>query len=693
MLHLRDRDGFGGVAPLTLFRMKPATEPTYLTDGYFEMYGCILDTAKELGMRVVFYDDCDFPSGTAGKRMATQYPNDLMKYLARSKTTVMGPAIAMLPVPPGRVMSVVARDLHTGERRVVTSETTLSMDALPPAGRSVGSRQPSERRARGDDIRGRHADGGLSTDNHSDEQRGTTHTADRAVPSLHWKVPAGEWEVQAFVCATAPERQFVDCLDPQAMSKFIGLTYDRFFKRFPSHFGTTVRMTFYDDLSTYHAPDCLLWTPSFNETFQKRFGRSPEALYPALWEDIGPDTSAARVSLYGLRNELFAAGYPRAVEEWCKKRGMKCSGHPAASYRANPLQSTGDAILFYKYQSVPLTDYIHYYDHGIDGFKIPASAAYNFDRSTVVCEIYGNFHQQMPNDSNMLYRAGMEVYARGINYLLPHGTWWDPDKMRIVPEISWRNPMIGPELPHYNRWAARCETLLRAGRHVADIGVLYPIEDLAARYHVGLLPFTHGKDPIPGTDYYEVSRLLTGEIRRDFTFLHPEIVDTRCRVDGNEFVLDNSDNWERYRVLILPACRTIRASNLRKIREFLGRGGHVIATTCLPQQSAEFGHDADVQRLAREMFGPGGKGCFLPKPDENSLRKVLDGLDFSWDVRIDNATDIPRKLRSARRYGGKVKQDPDWYEGGNRELATIHRSVSGAEIYFFSNASDLDVTA
>ncbi len=67
MLNLRDRDGFGGVAPLTLFRMKPATEPAYLTDEYFEMYGCILDTAKELGMTVVFYDDCDFPSGHGGQ--------------------------------------------------------------------------------------------------------------------------------------------------------------------------------------------------------------------------------------------------------------------------------------------------------------------------------------------------------------------------------------------------------------------------------------------------------------------------------------------------------------------------------------------------------------------------------------------------------------------------------------------------
>lgn len=571
MLAMRDQCGFSGVAPLTMYRMKPSTSPKYLSEEYFEMYGCILDTAKELGMSVVFYDDCDFPSGTAGNQMAAKYPDDLMKYLARATATVHGPGEAALPVPSGTVMSVVAKNLETGERHVVTAEARAGGPVSSGVGGSAGFRHPPEE--------------------------------------------------------------------------------------------------------------------------EGRFGRSPEALYPALWEDIGPDTAAARANLYALRNELFAAGYPRAVQEWCDRRGMTCSGHPAASYRANPLQSPGDAMLFYKYQGAPLTDYIHYFDHGIDGFKVPASAAYNYDRPKLVCEIYGNFHQKMPNDSNMLYRAGMEVYARGINFLLPHGTWWDPAKMRIVPEISWRNPEIGPELPRYNRWAARCETLLRAGRHVADIGVLYPIDDLAARYHVGLLPSTHGKDPIPGSDYYELSRLLTGEVRRDFTFLHPEIVDKRCRVDGNELLLENRVNWERYRVVILPACRTIRVTNLAKIRDFMAAGGHVIATTCLPEKSAEFGRDADVQRMAQEMFGPGGKGVFVPRPDETTLQQALDGLDLAWDVRITDATDIPRDYRKAHSYNGKVGNDPDAYAGGNRAFAYLHRAVPGAEAYFFANAGDLTVSA
>ena len=367
---------------------------------------------------------------------------------------------------------------------------------------------------------------------------------------------------------------------------------------------------------------------------------------------------------------------------------------PAASYRANPLQSPGDAILFYKYQGAPLTDYIHYFDHGVDGFKIPASAAYNFDRPEVVCEIYGNFHQKMPNDSSMLYRAGMEVYARGINYLLPHGTWWDPAKMRIVPEISWRNPAIGPELPRYNQWAARCETLLRAGRHTADIGVLYPIDDLAARYHVGLLPFTHGKDPIPGTDYYELSRLLTGEIRRDFTFLHPEIVDARCRVEGREFVLDNPNNWERYRVLILPACRTIRASNLQKARDFLRRGrtshrddlpaGAVRGIRARRGGAAHGAGDVRPRRQGRLR----ARRQTRPRSSRRSTVSVSRGTCASPRRPTSRAPTARRTTMAA-----SCSTTPTPTKAATALFAYLHRSVPGAEVYFFSNASGLTVSA
>jgi len=807
MVAMRDQCGFAGVAPLPLLRMNPPTDPAYLTDEYFELYHCILDTADELGMTVVFYDDCDFPSDTAGHRMREAFPDDLLKYLERGVITVHGPGTAALSLPTGKLMSAVATNAANGERRVVTSECEWHEVEQPFAGGSVGFREATNERAEVDYLRvvgpdqralfesefaaglrdwdtpgqSRIADGrliaddcgpiaargfelpgdftlrtrlrvtalaagiafgcrgaddfyfwqlntqpgalrphvkkggyqlletvsypfernrwyevelrvhGATVETFIDGEFVARHRVDAATRQLRWEAPAGDWELQAFVCATVPNTQFVDYMDPEAVRRFLSLTYDDYAKRFPEHFGTTIRMTFFDDLSAMHTPDCRMWTPRFNDEFEARYGYSPEAYYPALWGDIGADTAAARAQLLETRSALFAEGYPKTTQEWCERRGVHASGHPAASYDPDPIQSPGDGLLFYKHQGYPLTDYIHYFDHGIDGFKIPASAAWNYDKPLVVCETYGNFNPESRNDASMLYRAAIELYGRGINCILPHGTWWDADKTAIVPEISWRNPRLGPELPRYNQWTARCEGLLRAGRHVADIGIVYPIDDMASRYTFDIAP-NWGKEPLPGTDYYEISRLLTGEIRRDFTLLHPEVIDERCRVDGSELVLDNEVNRERYRLVILPACRTIRLSSIEKLKRFHDRGGHVIATTCLPEKSVEFGHDADVRRIAEALFGPEGHGVFVEKPDEQALLAALDGLGMAWDVRLDGVTEIPRVVRSVGMYG-ELKHDPDWYEGGGRLCAYIHRSVGDAELYFIGNASDLTVSA
>ena len=248
----------------------------------------------------------------------------------------------------------------------------------------------------------------------------------------------------------------------------------------------------------------------------------------------------------------------------------------------------------------------------------------------------------------MLYRAAMEVYARGINYLLPHGTWWDPATMRIVPEISWRNPDMGPELPRYNRWAARCETLLRAGRHAADIGVLYPIDDLAARYQVGLLPATHGKDPVPGT---RLLRALAAADGRGSPRFHLPASGGHGRALPRRGPRIRARQSQQLGTLPRPDSSRLPHHPRQQPEE--GRA------TSLPQADASSrppvcrnnprnsGAMRRCGRMARGDVRPGGKGLFVPEPNETTLLEALDGMGFAWDVRITRATDIPRTMRKA----------------------------------------------
>ena len=129
------------------------------------------------------------------------------------------------------------------------------------------------------------------------------------------------------------------------------------------------------------------------------------------------------------------------------------------------------------------------------------------------------------------------------------------------------------------------------------------------------------------------------------TFLHLEIVDERCSVEGAVLRLDNAANWEEYRVIIIPGGKVVPWSSLRKIRRFYDNGSRVVATTQLPFKSAEFGHDADVKRSIEGMFGLAPSDAGVDPADEpyrvrieapgSTIRTYVRGVLV--DITVDNA--------------------------------------------------------
>ena len=113
----RDRSGFAGVAVLPV----SATRPAYLSEGYFARYGEILEACKELGMKVVFYDDINFPSGSAGGQMVQRFPNDIASRLDKTESDVVGPISWKQAMPEGIFMGAVAMNPQTWERKDIST--------------------------------------------------------------------------------------------------------------------------------------------------------------------------------------------------------------------------------------------------------------------------------------------------------------------------------------------------------------------------------------------------------------------------------------------------------------------------------------------------------------------------------------------------------------------------------------------
>ena len=544
----RDKSGYGGLAPLP-FGAK--FTPKYLSDEYFDLYGAAVNKARELGMFITIYDEYGFPSGSCGANMGdgiprfkNKFPDATLRRLDKFEDVLTGPAPYSKALPPGKLMSLVAMNTHTKERIDLTNKAVAG--------------------------------------------------------SISWDVPAGSWKIMTFVCVLDGDPN-VDYLDPESCAKLVSMVYQPYHDRFAKDFGATIGGAFYDEPTLYRAQG-RTWTDRFNETFQAANGFSPTPYYPALWYDIGPETQAARNYLFGCRAQMYAAGYVKTVQDWCIAHGgIPLLGHQDQENVKNPVGVSGDLMKSYKYQDVPGIDKIGWDNDPEAYYKIDSSVTYNWDKAQSMTETYG----AMGNLSwDRLYSVVMEQYAKGINTFVPHGVWYNLDNITYLPELSYRNPRYADGLSAYNTYIGRLNVLLQArGRHVADIALIYPIATLQAGFHFdgAISPYSGGVN-IPEADYIYLGELLATKVCRDFTFLHPEVLDERCTVQGDTLKLNNPINFEAYKVVILPGHKTIRWSNLQKLKDYYDKGGRVIATGQLPCHSAEFGHDADVVATIQAMF-------------------------------------------------------------------------------------------
>ncbi len=624
MTDANEKAKFNGAAILPV----GGTKPDFLSEDFFARYTTILETAKKLQDNIILYDDTGFPSGTAGGEMEKLYPQHLWKSVEKREIIPIRKGIFKVFIPKDNLLAIVAMNEKTLER------TNLKEF--------------------------------INSDNNI----------------LSWNVPDMDWKILVFTCDIANyyKKDYpVDYLDTLAIEKFMTLTYDKYAEKFKSYFGNTIKLVFFDDVGFLRIE--RTWTRGFNEKFKAIYGIDPDIYYPALWYNIGTETEAARVALFNTRAELMAEGYPKMVSKWTKKYNMKSTGHPPENYGIQPVDVSGDIFKFYRYTDLPLADLIIKYGRGRDGYKLISSASDYYDRPITATEIYGALKEDI-FDTAMLYRALMEIQARGVNYVIPHGMWYNPKQVGIPPLVSPYSEKLAPALPAYSDYVARSCYLLQGGRRVSDIGLIYPIESLEAFYYFdapknfGIARFVY-----PEADYLKIGDILTNEIRRDFTFIHPEfLASDKYLVQKNKIHLNNTENYQDYNLIILPGGKVISVKALEKIKQFYDNGGKVIATSLLPSISSEFGQNDKVLKIIAEIFGAdatstpilktnkmGGKALFLKDPTTEKLSASIDLLTPNADVVFDKNALTTSEL-------GK--------------FSYLHKVHNGKDIYFFANSSD-----
>ncbi len=612
MRESRDQSGYGGFHIIPFGRCSLE----YMSEEYFDIYEVVLKEAKALGMGVCLYDEWEFPSGSVGGQMQKIYPQHCAKRLDKIETDVLGPILYRQPVniyqaddtPAGTLMSVVAMNNQTLERR---------------------------------DISACIQDG-----------------------YLQWEVPEGEWKIMVFICLLDGD-DLVDYLDPEAVGKFIELTHDRYYKRFAEYFPQVIDSVFYDEPGLYR-PKGRAWTDSFNRRFEDNFGYSPVLLYPALWHDIGAETAAARNALLGFRADLYANGFPKVCNDWCEAHDVRLTGHVEQEEVINPVGITGDLMKSFKYQAMPGVDEIFFPRRARKVYKIVSSSAYNWGKSIVMSETFGAMGETLTIDQ--MRSEILEQFVKGVNYFNPHAMWLDDDPENILfpPELSYRSNKFGNSLKELNILAARLSSVMQQGYHVADIGILYPIHSLQSTYRFDSYEAYKGGPVTEYDDYQDIGEMVFTDLKKDFQFLHPEILDECCSAENGHLEFDNGKFSGTFKVIIIPGMSTISLSNLRLLQSFYESGGTIIASRMLPRHAAEFYGDEEVRAIIDSIFlnkhgGQMGKAYFIE-----------DGELTAFAEAISSGIDIP---------------DLEFSRTENEGLTYTHKRIDGKDVYLIVNTA------
>jgi len=598
--------------------------PGYMTDAHLKRCGKALEIMKELGLHAILWDEDRYPSGkNSGKRLDAQYQSSAIK-------------MAALPVIAAKAYRVPGKSKLLGAVLYnPMKKTRIDVSDKFIGGRYRGMQKPTEL-------------------------------------------------LLVFTIAKS-RNKMVDYLSKDAVASLIENNHQVYYDHFKEHFGSTIKAAFYDEPCMQHIRNGRAFTETMPGKIQAMFGVNPVLLYPALFMSIGADTWAARNMIYSARSAMYRDNYVGQLASWCEAHGIELTGHMDQEEILTPAGTNGDLLRVFEHQHIPGVDEIWNYERGAKAYKIVSSSAYLYDKAQVMCEVWGGMSEEMEPD--ILYKEVLDLFAKGVNFIVPHGTWYStsPEAVNAPPELSYRSEKFAAHIRKANDLAARLSEILTGGRHMAEVCLYYPIETLYAGFRFDLRLALNGRMNKFKARYADVGEHLYRKLHIDYTYMHPDVLTSKCEVRDGQLILNNEINFEVYRLMVIADAEVISLASLKKIHDFAKSGGAVIVIGNFGKYSSELGKDAEARQLAVQILAMQSVASF-DHANEAFDKRILDVL-ANRDVIIPPETDkiLLKSFSNQRMDPGKV---PRKYRESRGLISYIHKIKDSKNIFYFANTKD-----
>ena len=255
----------------------------------------------------------------------------------------------------------------------------------------------------------------------------------------------------------------IDHLMPKAFAHYA----DRMLRALP-HVRSSIGTAYFCD--SWEVESRQLWTPGFDDDFQKRFGYSIQPLMDSIYSKRYGDERYDYMKLVSEKTIGFYRQFTAIAHEGGALARVQCAGAPC------------DIMSAYASVDIPETEAMLYEP---EYSKIVASAAALSGRKIVTSEtftcLYGwpRIHHREEQTADLKLVADA-LFANGVNHVIWHGKPLNPAGTDTV--ISYTvhvgpSGSLAPELPQFNAYMEKVSSAMKRGKTYSDVAVYLPTED------------------------------------------------------------------------------------------------------------------------------------------------------------------------------------------------------------------------
>lgn len=446
---------------------------------------------------------------------------------------------------------------------------------------------------------------------------------------LDWTAPPGTWQLYG-IWETGPVQKVkraapgavgsvLDPFSPSAMDLYLA----DFDQHFQAYHGAMPRSEFHDSYEYYNAD----WTPNLLTEFAQRRGYDLRTQLPAFFGE-GPADTVARVrSDY---RQTLAELHLAYIQHWT----AWSHGHGSLS-RDQAHGAPANLIDVYAASDIPETEMMPFGGQGLTNYalnKFSSSAARVKGTALASAESFTWLTEHFQTPLSLVKSAADYLFLTGVNHIFFHGIPYSPVD---APWPGWQfyaAVNFGPygglwhDLPDFNAYVTRCQSVLQSGHPANDVLVYYNIFDALSQ------PGKTADDaliqnPLPAS-LNETAELL---LKRGygFDYLSDRFLQTANAVGGKISV-----GGLPARAILVPPCRLMPASTLEKLLILAGQGATILFVQQLPSDVPGFSDLSARQATFKQLLGkvkltptstpglqmaPAGAGTILVGPDADVL--------------------------------------------------------------------------